>query len=94
MENETANTYNYKCRMCNYEEKAMPENYVIFHSESTDTDAKINVKNICGDPTIPRKTIPCRNDKKKCDNQSILYYRDKGTHKIHYICCECEFAWE
>ena len=92
----------YKCFNCGYN-KPITETVKLYYN-NIDNDYSINIKSIeenellCSDPLLPHtKDYICKNPNcithKQSDLKNSIFYRDKHSYKINYICCICFYNW-
>jgi len=91
----------FKCNNCNNIQEIRET--VLLYQYSTDTkDDKIKSLNenkfLTKDPLLPRtKDYICKNPScithKDDTKKEAVFYRDKNTFKLNYICTVCYFGW-
>jgi len=91
----------FKCNNCNYIQN-INETIILYQYDINQKN--INIKSleenelICNNPILPRthdyncKNILCITNKQKI-NKEAVFYRDKDSFKINYICCICYYSW-
>lgn len=92
----------FKCNNCNFIEN-INETIMLYQYETPQKN--INIKTLeenellCSNPILPRthdyicKNISCTTNKDKKKEKEAIFYRDKDTLKINYICCICYHGW-
>ena len=91
----------FRCNNCNYIESI--NETVLLYKYETDLN-KINIKTLeenellCKNPILPRthdyicKNINCSTIKNKEEREAV-FFREKNSYKINYICCICYNSW-
>lgn len=91
----------FKCNNCNYT-KDIAESVLLY--QYVINDKTNNIKNLednelfCSNPTLPRtqdyicKNVLCPTLKNKIKKEAV-FYRERETYKINYICTVCFYNW-
>ena len=99
---QTNVTAEYKCFYCGYN-KPITETLKLYYN-NIDQDNSINVKSLeenellCSDPLLPRtRDYVCKNPScithKQSDLTNSVFYKDKNSYKVNYICSVCFYNW-
>jgi len=93
----------FKCNNCNFT-KEITESVLLYQFEIENKIEKI--KNLednelfCKNPILPRtQDYICKNISCTTNNNNIkikkeaVFFRDKESYKINYICCVCYYNW-
>lgn len=101
---ETSNSgIEFKCNNCNYI-KEIKETILLYEFDNNDNQEKIiNLEEnelYCKNPILPRthdyicKNISCiTNDSNKKIKKEAVFFREKDSFRINYICCRCYYSW-
>jgi hypothetical protein len=91
----------FKCNNCNFT-KDIVESVLLYQYEVADQIDKIRSlednKLICNNPILPRthdyycKNESCSTNKKKSKKEAV-FFREKNSFRINYICCLCYHNW-
>jgi len=91
----------FKCYNCNFS-KEITESVLLYQFELEDKKDKIkNLEDnelISKNPILPRtqdyicKNISCPTNNNK-EKKEAVFFRDKESYKINYICCICYYNW-
>ncbi len=95
------NNLNYYCRFCGHKDEEISQNgVVVLKTQLKKSEQKFNHmvnKYTKYDPTLPRKSMKCPNDKcsESASTPDIIYLRyDDENMKYLYICTACDFTWK
>ncbi len=83
------------CRNCGYSEKRTDNKIETFQFEYEAAYKNMVPEEIVNDLTYPRtKAVECPND--SCDKSSreALFFKQKGSLKLTYICTKCKTMWK
>jgi DNA-directed RNA polymerase subunit M/transcription elongation factor TFIIS len=90
------------CNNCNYI-KEITESLVLYKYEANaKNDKNISIENnelIVNNPILPRthdyicKNIDCPTNKKNNSKKEAVFYRDKDSYRVNYVCCICYYNW-
>jgi Zn finger protein HypA/HybF involved in hydrogenase expression len=87
------------CNNCNFIQP-ITETILLYQYNLTKTESKIisleENQLICKNPILPRThDYICKNP--DCDSHTkkkeAIFYRDKDSYKINYVCCICYYNW-
>jgi glutamate mutase epsilon subunit len=91
----------FKCNNCDFT-KAIDETVLLYQYEVDNQIDKIrnleDNKLMCSNPILPRthdyycKNESCPTNKKKVKKESV-FFREKSSFKVNYICCLCYHSW-
>lgn len=91
----------FRCQNCNFN-KQITETTILYQINLDDKDIKINSLEenelLCKDPLMPHthdytcKNPNCITHKNPAIKDSI-FYREKNSYKLNYICCICYYNW-
>lgn len=91
----------FKCNNCNNIE-AIKETILLYNINLEDNNVKTKSLEenefICKDPILPRThDYSCKNPNcithKKTDSKEAIFYKEKDSFKVKYICCVCYYSW-
>lgn len=92
----------FKCNNCNFS-KEITESVLLYQLDITEKTNKIRSleenRLVTNNPILPRthdyicKNIDCSTNNKKNDNKEAVFFREKNSYKINYICCKCYYSW-
>lgn len=92
----------FKCNNCN-NNKLINETTLLFKINLNNKNETINSieenELITKNPLLPRtkdykcKNNDCKTNKVKNSDKESVFYRDKNSYKINYICCICYYNW-
>ena len=93
----------FKCTNCNYI-KEIKETILLYQLNNTTIEENIKTLEdnelLSKNPILPRthdyncKNISCAtNIKNYKDKKEAVFFRDKNSFKINYICCICYYEW-
>ena len=90
----------FKCKICDYEERAIDgdefENCVYKVDMEAKAMALIINPDIVDDPTLQKRNIPqCLNQNKVCSNKEVVtfYHITQDRFDLIYVCTKCRHAW-
>ena len=90
----------YKCKICDYQERAQDGNEFENCVYKTDLEAKatnlVVSQDIVHDPTLQKRVIDkCLNTNKVCKNKEVVtfYHITKENFDLIYVCTKCKFLW-
>uniref|UniRef100_A0A6C0DBG7 Uncharacterized protein n=1 Tax=viral metagenome TaxID=1070528 RepID=A0A6C0DBG7_9ZZZZ len=91
----------FKCYNCNYT-KEINESVLLYQYDLTEKNSKIkNIEDnklLSNNPILPRthdyicKNSSCKTNTSKAKKEAV-FFRDKYTYNINYICCVCYYNW-
>jgi hypothetical protein len=92
----------YKCLNCGYSKPILETTRLYYNS--VDSDNLIFIKSleenelISNDPLVPHtKDYICKNPNcithKQSELKDSIFYKDKHSYKVNYICCICFYNW-
>ena len=89
------------CDNCGFKEDILEtiSLYKIDNSEDSIIKTLEDNKLLVNDPTLPRtKDYLCKNNNcishKDKKNKEAVYYRDKNSFELNYICVKCYYSWK
>lgn len=92
----------FKCNNCSFT-KEITETVLLYELDLTDKTDKITSidenKLFCANPMLPRthdyicKNILCTTNKDSKLKKEAVFFRDKNSFKINYICTICFYNW-
>ena len=88
----------YKCKICDYQERAEDGNEAEHCVYKTDVEGKatklIVNRDIVDDPTLQKRIIQeCRTQGCK-GTEVVCYYQIKGKFELIYMCTTCREQWK
>jgi len=91
----------FRCENCNYI-KQITETTLLYQINTEDKITKLqNLEDnelLCSDPLLPHthdytcKNPSCITHKKPLLKDSV-FYREKNSYKLNYVCCVCFYSW-
>jgi hypothetical protein len=101
-EDKTVIGAEFKCNNCNFI-KPIKDTVLLFQLEYTENLNKVKNLNenklYCQNPILPRthdyicKNTNCLTNKDKKTKKESVFYRNKNSFKMTYICCVCYHSW-
>ena len=100
-ENVISSGAEFKCNNCNNIEP-IKETILLYNINLEDNNIKMKSLEenefFCKDPILPRThDYSCKNPNcithKKTDVKEAIFYKEKDSFKIKYICCVCYYSW-
>jgi hypothetical protein len=92
----------FKCNNCNFI-KEITESVLLYQYQVNNNTNKIKTLEenqlTALNPILPRthdyicKNINCLTNKDKKIKKEAVFFRDKDSYKINYICCVCYYNW-
>jgi hypothetical protein len=90
----------FKCNRCGNIENIVDTTLLFQISLNNNKQIKTIKENklLCNNPILPRtKDYNCKNINCETHNneniKEAVFYKDKNSYKINYICCVCNFGW-
>ena len=95
--NDDKNLENY-CRNCGFSEKRVDNKIEKFQFEYEQSYKNIVPHEIVNDLTYPRtRAVQCPSGTCSSNHgepREALYFKQKGTLKLTYVCCICKTMWK
>lgn len=91
----------FRCENCNYV-KQIVETTILYQINTEDKITKFkNLEEnelLCSDPLLPHThDYTCKNPScvthKNPSLKDSVFYREKNTYKLNYVCCVCFYSW-
>ena len=90
----------YKCKTCDYQERALEGNEYENCVYKTDMEAKamalIINQDVVDDPTLQKRNIDkCENPNRACNNKEVVCFNHITTDRFDliYVCTKCRHYW-
>ena len=91
----------YKCKTCDYQERALEDNEFENCVYKTDMEAKamavIINDDVVDDPTLQKRNInKCQNPKRACNNKEVVCFNHITVDQFNliYVCTKCRHLWK
>jgi hypothetical protein len=91
----------FRCNNCSFT-KEITETILLYELDMSDKYDKIRSLEdnqlMCNNPILPRthdyicKNLECPTNKNKIKKKAV-FFREKDSYKINYICCICHYSW-
>jgi hypothetical protein len=92
----------FKCNNCSFT-KEITESVLLYELDLSDKSEKVRSLEdnelICNNPILPRthdyncKNILCPTIKDKKIKKEAVFFREKNSYKVNYICTLCFYSW-
>jgi hypothetical protein len=91
----------FRCENCNFT-KQITETTLLYQVNMEDKIVKLKTLEenqlMCQDPLMPHThDYTCKNPScithKNLSLKDSIFYKDKNSYKLNYICCVCYYSW-